>query len=74
MKLLEFLRTVDAGLFESAPTSRGNLLQIAYGHGHCSPSLARSISQWSGWAVTPHEIAPKHFCYPHDGLPPEKAA
>ncbi len=76
MTLNDFLKSKSQEeldqLMASCPTSLGNLWQIGYGHGACSPRLARAISEWTAWSVTPHEIAPNHYPYPKDGLPPEK--
>lgn len=76
--LLAFLhektREELAAIATEAKTSIGNLWQVAYGHGACSSAKARDIAAATAWEVTPHQIAPKHFPYPLDGLPPEKRA
>ncbi len=72
--LLDFIRGMDKAHLEAfarkAETSAGNVQQIAYGHGYCSSVMARKLAEASGWEVSPHSIAPDHYPYPLDGLPP----
>lgn len=74
--LLDHVRGLDkdglAAFATRAGTSSGNVLQVAYGHGSCSSEMARKLAEATDWTVTPHCIAPRHYPYPSDGLPPEK--
>lgn len=74
--LLDHIRGFDREALDAfakrAGTSAGNVQQIAYGHGACSPAMARRLAEATDWVVTPHSIAPDHYPYPSDGLPPEK--
>lgn len=74
--LLDHIRGMDKEALDAfakrASTTAGNVQQIAYGHGYCSSAMARKLAEATDWTVTPHNIAPDHYPYPLDGLPPEK--
>jgi DNA-binding transcriptional regulator YdaS (Cro superfamily) len=78
MNLKDFIKGKSkedlATLAAAAGTSVGNIQQIAWGHGKVSSGLARKIAAATKFEVTPHEIAPNHFEFPTDGLPPEHRA
>lgn len=46
-------------LAEKCGTSIGNLRQIAYGYGGCSPALAKKIIENSGCDVTFEQLIPE---------------
>ncbi len=68
--LINSLSNSEKEVFATAcETSIGNLRQIAYGHGFCSPAKAQAISKASQYSVTPHDIRPDLYPNPTDALP-----